>query len=268
MNIISHFISKFRDFLLVLLYLIISFLMMISSDNLFVEGLRSSTLGLFGFVNEQLESIDNYFSLSDINDQLRSENTRLAYENFQLQDALLENIRLRKLLQFKHNTDYQFIPAKVVGNSPQDISKGFLLSTEDHMLVNKNAAVMTADGLVGKIVKKSGKYSICQSLFDPTSRVSVRIQRNRELGIVAWSGANTLLLKNISNSIQVEEGDVIFTSGMSEIYPPNIKVGVISSVSINQDQLFQTIEVFPAVNFKRIEEVFILQAKSKDESGK
>ena len=267
MNVLIQFILRFRDSLTLLLYIILSFLFMTSSDNQIVEGLRSTTVYLFGFVQSRFDSLDEYFSLREVNKYLQLENTRLSYENSKLQNALLENIRLRKLLQFKYETGYEFIPAKVVGYSPQDFVTGYLLSTEDYKRVRKNAAVMTADGLVGKVVKKGGKYLICQNLLDPGSRVSVRVQRNRELGIVSWGGGNTLRLNNIPNSVEILKGDVLFTSGMSQIFPPNVKVGVVLSVKLNTTRLFQEITVHPAVNFNILEEVFILQAREQNEPG-
>jgi rod shape-determining protein MreC len=134
-----------------------------------------------------------------------------------------------------------------------------MLSIHSPDAIRKNNAVITANGLVGKIIKVSNHYAICQILLDPNCKVSVHIQRNRELGIVSWDGAKHLLLENIPNTIEVRKGDVLLTSGMSRIYPPNIKVGVVISVRINEDAPFQTIHVKPAVPFNRIEEVFILQ---------
>jgi rod shape-determining protein MreC len=241
--------------------------MMISSDGRIIEGLRSTSLFTIGSIQGTMDSIESYFYLHKFNRQLRTENTRLAYENFQLQDALLENIRLRKQLQYKYEVKYDLIPAKVIGFSPHDFVTGLLLSTKDIQKVREDAAVMTAEGLVGKIVKMSSKYAICQNLLDPNSRVSVRVQRNRELGLISWDGGSSLLLGHIPNTISILKGDVLFTSGYSQIYPPNIKVGIVTGIQINEDQLFQTITVKPSVNFNRLEEVFILQAKQINESG-
>ncbi len=240
---------------------------MTSSSHKIVEGLRTASLGFFGFFDHNLGGISSYFALEDQNRELRKQNTRLAYEKFQLEEALLENIRLRKLLQLKHQVDFDFIPAKVIGHSPQDLVSGFLLSTDDIHKVSKNAAVMNAEGLVGKIVKISGKYAICDHLLDPNSRISVRVQRNRELGILSWDGGSGLYLNYIPNTIDIQTGDVLITSGMSQIYPSNIKVGVVTASKMNKELLFQTIHVKPVVNFDRLEEVFILQAMEKDGSG-
>jgi len=239
--------------------------MIFSSDAQIVEGLRSTSLYSIGLVGRFVDSIESYFNLQQINHELRTENTRLAYENFELQDALLENIRLRKLLQFKYELQYDLIPAKVIGFSTIDIVTGLILSTEDIQKINKNSAVMTAEGLVGKVVKISGRYAICQNLFDPNSRVSIRVQRNRELGMVAWDGGSGLNLDYIPNTVEIKPGDVLFTSGYSQIFPPNIKVGTVTNVKTSNENLFQSIEVKPSVNFNRLEEVFILQAIESNE---
>ncbi len=261
MSFLLQFISRFRNSLILLAYLVLSFLMIISSDAKIVEGLRSTTLFSIGLIGEFTDSMSSYFNLRESNRKLTEENAKLAYENFQLQDALLENIRLRKLIQFKYQTQYDLLPAKVIGYSPIDIVTGILLSSEDIDEVTKNSAVMTSDGLVGKIVKLSGHYAICQILLDPNSRVSARIQRNREIGMIAWDGGNGLFLEYIPNTVEIRPGDVLFTSGFSQIYPPNIKVGTVLQAEINTEQLFQTIRVKPSVNFNTLEEVYILKAE-------
>lgn len=264
MDILYRLISRFHHSLLLLLYLTLSVLMMLSSDSKLVEGIRTASMETFGIVFNAYHSATSYFQLREINRQLRLQNSELAYENSQLQDALLENRRLRRLLQFKYNVEYDLIPAKVVGFSPHDFVSGLLLSSGDFEKFHKNSAVMVADGLVGKIVKLTSTHAICQILMDPNSRVSVRIQRNRELGIVSWDGGNQLKLDHIPNTIAVQEGDVLLTSGYSQIYPPGIKVGVVIRFEKNHAGLFQDITVKPAVNFNRLEEVFVLESRESD----
>jgi len=233
--------------------------MMLSSDSAIVEGLRSSSLVSIGIIQGTLSEIDSYFGLRKTNRELFLENTKLAYKNFQLQDALLENLRLHQLLQFTESSEFQFTPAKIIGSSPLDFVTGYLLKFNPSNSVEKNTAVITPKGLVGKIIKVSANYAVCQNLLDPNSRVSVRVQRSRELGILAWDGNKGLLLENISNTIDIQKGDVLFTSGMSQTYPPNIKAGIVTSVHKNEDALFQTIYVKPVVNFNNLEELVIIQ---------
>jgi len=258
---VTHILARFRELLLVCLYVIISFFFMISSDSMIVEGLRSTTLYSFGLVQSQISAVGSYFNLRDENRKLIAENTRLAFEKYQLQDALLENIRLNKLLHLEDIPLFNYIPARIAGYAPQDFVSGYLLAIPSGKTVAKNSVVMTAEGLVGLVVKLSGEYAICQILFDPSSRVSARIQRNREVGIVAWDGGNGLILDNIPNTVTVLPGDVIFTSGMSQIYPTDIKIGVVTEVQKNFEKLFQSVKVRPAVNFNALEEVIILRPR-------
>lgn len=252
-----NIIARFREAFLLLVYIIFSFVFMTTSDSAISEGLRSSAAHTIGNIETVFVSLHNYFELEEKNTRLRQENTRLSYENFNLRDALLENIRLRKLLDFKYQQKYKLVPARVIGFSPQSLISGLLLSSESITPAMKNTAVMTAEGLVGKIVDISGKFAICQIMQDPNIRVSARVQRNRELGIIKWDGSNGFLLDQIPNTIDIRVGDVIFTSGYSQIYPAHIKIGIVSHIEINNQFLFQKINVIPAVNFKRLEEVLI-----------
>ncbi|MCB0281971.1 MAG: rod shape-determining protein MreC [Calditrichaeota bacterium] len=267
MTPLINLISRYHQSLLLTGYMILSFIFITSSDSKIVEGLRSSSLNIFGFIQENATAAGSYVNLRDENTRLRKENTALSYENFRLQDALLENIRLRRLLQFKYKVNYELIPAKVISYSPQDLVTGLILSSEEIHKAKKNAAVMTSEGLVGKIVKVTNDYAICQILFDPNSRVSAKVQRNRELGMIKWDGGNGLLLDHIPNTISILKGDVIFTSGFSKIYPADIKIGIVSNVKINNQNLFQEVYVTPEVNFNRLEEVLIYNEIEKNEPG-
>lgn len=228
--------------------------------------MRSSSLTIIGSIQNQLNNFDSYIGLNEQNSVLRMENTRLAYENEHLQDALLENIRLKKLLQFKYEVDYELVPAKVIGQSPQNLFTGLLLSSKEIRKIKKNSAVMTSEGVVGKIVKIAHNYAICQILLDPNSRVSAKVQRNREIGIIKWDGASGFLLDHIPTTTKIMIGDVIFTSGLSQIYPASIKIGVVTFVQDNTQELFKNITVRPSVNFNTLEEVFIYNPVGVNES--
>lgn len=265
MTQVLQFISHFRQSLLLYVYMAVSFLLIISSDSAIVGGIRAMSMNTFGTAQEVFDDMAAYFDLREKNSELRRENTRLAYEIYQLQDALLENIRLRKMLQFKYDVEYELIPAKVVGYSPQNLLSGVMLSTEEMGKVKKFSAVMTAEGLVGKVVEISGDYAICQILLDPNNRVSGQILRNSELGLVRGDGSRILYMDHLPNTVDVLEGDVVLTSGYSQIYPQNIKIGVVSEVRKSEEALFQTVKIRPAVNFNRLEEVFIYSEKVANE---
>jgi len=200
-----------------------------------------------------------YFRLQEQISELRRENTELAYKNLQMQDALLENIRLRKLLEYKERSSFNLIAAKVIGHNPHGIVNGIILNEGQDRGIEKSDAVVCSDGLVGKIVEVEKDHAICQILLDPNSRVSAKIQRNRELGIIAWDGGSNFKLLYIAKNINVMVGDVIVTTGYSQIFPEDIKIGVVIDAISDTKGLFQEITVQPSVSFNQLEEVYILK---------
>lgn len=230
---------------------------MITTDKDAGGPFRSIAMNSVGYFGQVIYRVQSYFDLTEENKVLRRQNTDFAYQNMQLQDALLENLRLRKLLGFREKSQLRLTAAEVIGQNPHDIVNGLLLNAGRERGIQKSAAVLTADGLVGKIINSDNNFSVCQILFDPNSRVSAKIQRNREFGVIAWNGGNQIKLLYIAKTIKVHVGDVIVTSGMSQIFPKNIKIGVVIDVSIESKGMFQDILVQPSVNFNRLEEVQI-----------
>jgi rod shape-determining protein MreC len=252
-----NFIIEVRDAFVLVICILLSFLLMITTDKDSGGPFRSIAMGSVGYFGKVIYRVQSYFDLTDENRVLRMQNTDLSYRNMQLQDALLENLRLRKLLGFREKAQLQLTAAEVIGQNPHNIVNGLLLNAGSERGIRKSAAVLTADGLVGKIINSENDFSICQILFDPNSRVSAKIQRNREFGIIAWDGGNQLKLLYIAKTIKIHVGDVIVTSGMSQIFPENIKIGVVVDVSLESQGMFQEILVTPSVNFNRLEEVQI-----------
>ncbi len=250
-----NFIIEIRDAFVLVVCILLSLILMISTDKDQSGSFRGVALDLVGGVGKYIYHVQSYFNLTEENKSLRIQNADLAYKYMQIQDALLENIRLRKLLGFREKSQLILTAAEVIGENPHDIINGFLLNAGFDRGIYKTAAVLTADGLVGKIISVDKDHSICQMLSDPSSRVSAKIQRNRELGIIAWDGGKNLKLLYITKTIKVYVGDVIITSGMSQIFPENIKIGVVVQVSLDKTGMFQEISVQPSVNFNRLEEV-------------
>ena len=261
---VFKFFLQIRDIFVLAICILCSLLLLIFNDQDPEMPFRTIAYNTVGKVGNMLQETGAYFRLTDKVKNLSKQNAELSYQNFQLQDALLENIRLRKLLEFKERNTFTLIPAEVIGQNPLNILNGFLLNQGKNKNIEKDDAILTDEGLVGKIVDVDDEFSSCQILLDRNCKVSAKIQRNRELGIVAWGGGSKLKLLYIAKTIKVLIGDVIVTSGYSQIYPENVKIGLVVDVSLDTDDLFQEITVNPIVNFNRIEEVFIVKDSNPD----
>ena len=261
MNKILGLFGQRRTILLLVLYLLLSFLFMATNDPFMLRGLRIAILQGIGWVS----SVKNHFKylqeLEAENKILHRQLLEFSLSNQRMQEQLLENLRLRRLLKFKEESNFTYIPATVIGIGQEQTIRSLILDVGSADGVVKNQTVVTEQGLVGKILIVEPHESITQILMDQNSLVSARLQKSREIGVIGWSGNLWLDLNYIPRDVVVEPGEVVLTSGLSRLYPRGIKIGIVSEVAEVEYELFKSIKVKPAVNFNGLEEVFILFAQ-------
>lgn len=202
------------------------------------------------------------------NEALRLENARLREENIGLQGILQENVRLSKLAGFKQDRPiYQLEPARVIA---ADISPFFRVlririeTRSDKIL--PEMPVVSAEGLVGRIERVNGKYCDVMLTIDPRSKVDVLTQLNRSRGILSGLGDEKQYSAKISYLLrrdEVEEGELVVTSGRAGSFPKELPVGRITSIDSSDFGLYQVVTVTPIVDFSRLEEVYIITGTSE-----
>jgi rod shape-determining protein MreC len=131
--------------------------------------------------------------------------------------------------------------------------------------VRKGMAVVTPLGAVGQVVAVTARTAKVLLLADPNNGVDVLVQRTRTRGIVSGSLDNGTILKYVKRSEDIQEGDRLVTSGFDGVFPKGIVVGTVIKVRKQTLGLFQHIEVMPAVNLARTEEVLIVKADVNQE---
>jgi rod shape-determining protein MreC len=193
---------------------------------------------------------------------LKRENFLLSTKNQKLDHIIQENYRLKKLLGLKQKSEIKFVAANVIGIGTEIGIRSLILDVGEEDSINKNMPVVTAQGLVGKVVITTLGQSIAHILFDHNSLVSARLKNSRETGVISCDGNSWLNLLYISKDVPVSIGEEVTTSGLSEIYPPLIRIGVVTLIEENEFDLFKEIRVKPTVNFNTLEEVFVLITKN------
>jgi len=126
--------------------------------------------------------------------------------------------------------------------------------------------VISDGGLVGLVTDVTDEYAVVNLLLNIDFRISAKVQRSRVNGIVSWSGLS-LQLKNISKTMDVREGDVLLTSSYSNIFPEDIRIGVVERANDQPGSLFKEVLITPGVDFTRLEEVFVIDHTGSDERG-
>lgn len=251
-------VIAFKEYLLFALFISISLALLATNEGPQMSALRSVAVVTVGFLQDSFTFIPDYFNLRRENRSLLESNMNLSDEVNRLREARLENIRLRAMIDLKRKSQGSLVAANVIGKSLQLLRNTVTLDVGVHDGVRQNFAIVSPDGLVGKIVATSGGYSVGQILLNKEIRVSAKDQRSRVDGIIRWDGGSTLKFTDVVKTLDVKQGDLIVTSGYSSIYPEGVAIGVVAETRNLPGSLFQVIEVSPGVDFTRLEEVFVV----------
>lgn len=171
-----------------------------------------------------------------------------------------ENERLRQALGYRSSRPYGYsmIYAEVVLRSASNWFNTVEIDKGIGDGIKTDMAVVTPDGLVGKIIEVYRFSSKVLLITDPSSGISAADQRTRDIGIAMGGSIGPLQMKYVSTNADIKEGDIIVTSGMSEIFPRGIRIGKVRSVSKKDYDLFQKVTISPAVNLSRLESVYVV----------
>jgi rod shape-determining protein MreC len=130
---------------------------------------------------------------------------------------------------------------------------------KDH--VRRNSAVITPDGVVGKIVEVFASTAQVLLINDKESGVGALLADTRAHGVVKGSGDSEPRLDYIGNDEKVQVGATVLTSGEDRIFPKDLPIGMVEAAS--QGNPFQTIRVLPAAHLDRLEEVLVLLSQQE-----
>ena len=260
-----EFVFLFKEYLVVGVLLAVSVSLLALNDDSQIRNIRSVAVVSVGTLQDALGIIPNYFDLRRENQVLRELNLTLADEVNRLREARLENLRLRQLLGLKERGEFGFVAANIIGKNLQLLRNTVTLDAGERNGLRADMPIVTENGLAGKIVATSGRFAVAQILYNKDIRVSAKIERSRVDGIIRWEGGSALALQDVAKTLDVQAGDVVITSEYSSFFPPGIRIGVVSSARGAEGSLFQSVEVRPAVDFSRLEEVFVITSMPDSE---
>ncbi|MDT8443331.1 MAG: rod shape-determining protein MreC [Desulfuromonadales bacterium] len=191
------------------------------------------------------------------NRQLIDENRTLRAVLTQSDEVRLENKRLRLLLDFKETQEIETLPARVIAEDASNWFRTVMIDKGNEHGVTEGMPVVVAEGVVGRVVRSSPRFSRVLLITDASSAIASLLQDNRARGICRGQG-DQLVFDFVLRQEDVSVGDRVVTSGMGGVFPKGLVVGKVKSVDRQDFGLFQTIAVTPAVDFSHLEEVLIL----------
>ncbi len=192
------------------------------------------------------------------NERMREELSRLRLENQMINELLMENERLRNALGFKKQHPPASVLVQVIGKDSSPSSSTVTVNKGSSDGLERSLPVITPDGVVGRVQSALPGTAKVILITDPGSTIAVRVQRNREEGLLEGK-LGLCALKYVSYYVDVEEGDLLVTSGLDGIYPTGLPVARVVKVSKQEASSFQTVIAEPVVKFSRLEEALVLK---------
>jgi rod shape-determining protein MreC len=192
---------------------------------------------------------------------LLAQNLQLKQTVASLEEAKLQNDRIRALVDFAKAQNLPTIGANVIGRPTDSLERSILIDRGTSSGVKEGDAVIAAGGLVGEVVAATPLDAQVRLITDSDSGVAVLVQRTRVNGIVQGTIDGPLELDFVQKSQAPVVGDVLITSGLGGVYPKGIVVGEVTQVSVPQSGLFTVASVASRVDIDRIEEVLVVTSQ-------
>lgn len=202
-------------------------------------------------------------NLREENRHLREKVEALERERQRHEELISASTRLAELLDLKETLDDPVAAAQVIGVDPTGWFKAVIVNKGKLDGIRVDMPVLSARGVVGRVVSVSQHYSKVLLIIDQNSAVDILVQRSRDRGMVKGMFSDVCRVDYLVSTSDVVVGDVLITSGLGGVYPKGLPVGQVTSVDETPGELFKEVLVKPAVDFSRLEEVLILLKEEK-----
>jgi len=205
----------------------------------------------------------NYFYLRGVraeNRQLKKQIEQMRLEQVRLSEDAAQAHRLQALLSFKEQYVAKTVAAQVIGSSGSDLSRVIYIDKGENAGIKRDMAVITADGIVGKVLLAYPTVSQVLLINDQSSGVGAILEKSRLQGVLRGTATGEVALEKVMSDQQVQVGEKVLTSGGDQIFPKGLPVGAVSKLGSGKD-LFLNIKISPAANLSKLEEVLVLVEK-------
>jgi rod shape-determining protein MreC len=203
--------------------------------------------------------IRDYFVLLHVreeNQRLKSDLDRTKMDNQYLESQLSTADRAKSLAIFQQQSPSKTIAAHVIGNTTGVGAKVVIIDRGTGSGVQKGMAVITPDGIVGKVTSAYPTASFVLLITDPSFAAGVISKKNHVHGTLKGQGFSTVIVDYVQNEQKVEPGEQFFTSGDDRIFPKGLPVG--EATVVREGKSYKEIFVTPSGLQNGLEEVLIV----------
>lgn len=196
---------------------------------------------------------------ADIENQLlREQMMLLSLEKESLLVNRTENKRFKEMLDFKENMQLNLLSVKVTNMGLTTKVIAFSINCGSEQGIEVNNPVIVPNGVIGKIYSVTENSAIVQLINDSDFRIGVRILPSSTTGILRWKSNNICEIREVYKNSNINVGDRVVTSGLSDIFPENLPVGTVVSVANDRTQFQKIVSVKIYEDLNALTHVFVI----------
>ena len=255
---------------------IISINMKKENLNFFEKFIKDSTYVVSNVISSPVRFIKKNINKTTTKDdlynkyiKLKEEYDSIEFDKARIDELKKENKALKEMLDIKSDLEgYKVLNATVINRNVGYFYDTLSIDKGSHSGIKPDMAVVTSKGLIGKVIKTSTLTSTVKLLSSDSlnMKISVKIKVSDEYYYGLLTGYDkdkkAYIIEGISNNIDIPNGSVVTTTGMSEIFPSGILIGKVSEANTDNFELSKIIYVKTDVNYDNIEYVTVLKRES------
>ena len=196
------------------------------------------------------------------NRDLKMEIERLRLERVRMSEDAEQANRLQALLAFKEQYVAKTVAAQVIGSSGSEQSHSIFIDKGSDNGIGNDMAVITAEGVVGKVLHVFGSTSQVLLINDQSSGVGAILESSRIQGVLRGTPLGQVVLERVMADEDVTPGEAVRTSGGDLVFPKGLPVGTVTKVN-RTAEAFLSVQIKPAVNLSKLEEVLVVVQKEQ-----
>ena len=251
---------------------VVAFILIGTCNDYQQSAIWSSANRIAAGTNNIKTSIVDYFSLRADNAELAEENARLKAELMLLTNNV-EILSERDSQYVYSHLDWDYMPAKVIGLTTNKQHNYLTINKGKRDSIEVDMGVISADGVVGVVSAVGEKYALVVPIIHTKISISSRLKSNGQIGGTSWDGRNYRFvdLIEIARHVSVNKGDTIVTSGLTDVFPEGLMVGVVSETELGAGDNYHQTVVELSTDYKALKYVQVLRnnnTKMTDKIGK
>ena len=252
-------IVKKKEHLLFVLLVLFSFNILLNNDSSNTLLVRAKFLDSFSFISSPSMWLKTIVQLEEETQLLREKNLQLSLQSEEMIRSYDENINLKNLLDYKKDSNFNLVAAKVLNMGSSSNLSSITINVGLNENIKINQPVIIPEGIIGKTILVAKSTSLVQLITDVNYRASVRIYPSGSIGILRYLRDDICEVREVQKNAEIKLGDAVLTSGFSDIYPSNLKIGNVIEIQDEISSFQKIVKVRVSSNIGSLMNVFVVR---------